>query len=93
MDPLITALLGASVALLIAAGAYLFASGARALSTKEEVIVVLRSGETLKGVLIHRWPTTLELASASLLSGSESQTRIDGTVQVDRRNVVWIQVT
>lgn len=94
MDPLAAvALLSAAFTLLLAGGIYLITSGARILTTKREVIVVLRSGETLKGVLLHRWPTTLELADATLLSGSQGQTKIDGTVEVDRRNVVWIQVT
>lgn len=61
------------------------------LQKKKEVLVVLKSGETLRGVLLHRWPSQLELGAAALLSG-ETATPIDGTVRLDRDNVVWVQV-
>jgi small nuclear ribonucleoprotein (snRNP)-like protein len=68
------------------------AFGWRPLFTKPEVLVVLRSGETLRGVLLSRRPTYLVLGDVAVVDGRASETSIDGTVQVDRENVTWVQV-
>lgn len=67
-------------------------AGFRPLMPKREVLVVLRSGETLAGVLVARRPGYLILGHAALVSGAERKTPIDGTVEVDRDNVTWVQV-
>lgn len=82
-----------AAALAVAAGLVLsplIAAGWRPVRRRRAVLVALRTGETLRGVLVARRPTYIVLAKASAV-GSQVQP-IDGTVEVDRDNVTWVQV-
>lgn len=67
-------------------------SGWKPLRRKRSVLVVLKSGETLAGTLLTRRPSFIVLGNAAILAG-ERRTKIDGTVELDRNNVTWVQVT
>lgn len=67
--------------------------GWRPARRRRQVIVPLRSGETLRGVLIARRLDHLELADVEVLTAtSKEAVRADGLVWVDRANVTWVQV-
>lgn len=66
-------------------------AGWRPLLTKRRVIVVLKSGESIRGVLIARRPDTLILDDAEVLSDGVP-VPVDGAVRIDRDNVTWVQV-
>jgi small nuclear ribonucleoprotein (snRNP)-like protein len=82
------------IAALILTGwvAIAFAAGWRPLRRRRTVLVTLRTGETLRGVLVARHPTFLELARVEVLRGDGASSTVDGTLQVDRDNVTWVQV-
>lgn len=89
IDP--TAALTVAIVTLAAVLLTAIAFGWRPYRTRSEVLVALRSGETLRGVLLHRRPTYLILTAAWVIDGTK-ETPIDGTVEVDRDNVTWVQV-
>jgi hypothetical protein len=60
------------------------------LGPKPVVIVVLKSGETIRGVLLSRGPGTVKLGGAELLETGKA-TPIDGDLYLDRNNVRWMQ--
>lgn len=64
--------------------------GPRRLRARPTVLVVLKSGDTIRGALLSRRRSTVELGGAEVL-GREANTPIDGTVFVDRANIAWIQ--
>lgn len=61
------------------------------------MIVQLRSGEALRGTLTDRHRDRLELQAAELIASETGNlaepVSIDGTVELDRDNVTWVQVT
>lgn len=90
IDPTTAALTAALIAAILIL--VVFASGWKPLTLKTEVLAVLQSGETLKGTLLARRPTFIVLAHVSVLEGSDKVIPVDGHVQIDRSNVVWLQV-
>lgn len=57
------------------------------------MIVALRTGETVRGVLVARHRTFLSLDRVEVLhGGSGASSTLDGTLEVDRDNVTWVQV-
>lgn len=85
----------AAVFIFTAAGiiALALASGWRPLRKRRSVIVALRTGETVRGVLVGRRPTYLQLARVEVLQGGgASSSTVDGTLEIDRDNVTWVQV-
>jgi hypothetical protein len=70
-----------------------FVFGWRPLRRRPTVLVTLRTGETLRGILVARRPTWIELARVEVLHGAAgTSSTVDGTVQIDRDNVTWVQV-
>ncbi len=70
-----------------------FVFGWRPLRRRRQVLVTLRTGETLRGILVARRPTWIELARVEVLHGGDgASSTVDGTVQIDRDNVTWVQV-
>lgn len=81
--------------LLVALAAYTTARalGWKPVKAKRPVLVYLASGETLQGVLVARHATYLELARVEVLSGGGgTSSTVDGKIEVDRSNVIWVQV-
>jgi hypothetical protein len=94
LDPVTLAIL-AGVAVLTLTGvlALALAAGWRPLRKRPAVIVALRTGETVRGVLVGRRPTYLQLARVEVLhGGGGASSTIDGTLEIDRDNVTWVQV-
>lgn len=82
-------LIGFAVILLLLIGYAVVVLADRPWRSRPSVIVVLRSGESMSGVLLHRWRRHLELANVRLLT--PDPTPVDGRVYIDRANVAWVQ--
>lgn len=58
------------------------------------VLVVLKSGETIRGVQLKLTRSRVILGNAAIMQpNTETPVPADGTVYVDRANVRWIQST
>jgi len=88
-NPAIAIPILAGTLLALAAGINRFLN--RGLRPKPALIVVLRSGETIRGTLIRRRRGQLELGMAELLEPGGKATTIDGNVFLDRANIRWVQ--
>lgn len=62
----------------------------RSSRVKPLVLVVLNTGETIRGALLERRRHHVALGTAELLEGGKA-TGIDGTTYIDRGNIRWIQ--
>lgn len=56
------------------------------------VLVNLRSGSAIRGVLIDGRAPILQLANAVLLEAEAEPAKIDGTAAIDFAQVAWVQV-
>lgn len=65
--------------------------GVRRLTTRKRVLVNLRSGRAMTGVLWSRKGRTLVLKSAELIEGVDP-VPMDGDVVIDRDQVEYVQV-
>lgn len=85
-----------TIAVLFIAGAVawhgldLFA--ARRLAARKRVLVSLRSGRAVTGVLWAQRGRSLVLKSAELLEPGQEAVQMDGDVVLDRDQVEWVQV-
>lgn len=61
------------------------------LRKRQRVLVVLDSGDTFEGVLLYRLRDRLVLGAARLHRDG-SETSVDGTVELDRARITWVQV-
>lgn len=77
--------------LVIITAAALIILDVRPRRSRPLVLVVLKSGDTIRGTLLHRRPTYLALAGAELLEGNAAPRPIDGTTFVDRSNIDFVQ--
>lgn len=62
----------------------------RSSRIKPMVLVVLNTGETIRGALLEHRRRHIALGTAELLEGGKA-TGIDGTTYIDRANIRWIQ--
>jgi hypothetical protein len=62
----------------------------RSSRTRPMVLVVTKSGETVRGALLARLPDRVELGGAELLEAGKA-TPIDGITYIDRNNIRWVQ--
>jgi hypothetical protein len=82
----------AAALLILSAGLVVGAAGRRlAFRPKPRVLVVLDSGDTFEGVLLRRLSDRLVLGGARLHKGG-AETSVDGTVELDRARITWVQV-
>lgn len=60
---------------------------------RRSMLVNLKDGNAIRGVLLDGRGSVLQLASAKLLeAGADKPTAIDGTAAIDLSNVAWVQV-
>lgn len=82
----------AAALLILAAGVAAGAAGRRlTFRPKPRVLVVLDTGDTFEGVLLRRLPDRLQLGGARLHRDG-AETSVDGTVELDRARITWVQV-
>jgi small nuclear ribonucleoprotein (snRNP)-like protein len=66
--------------------------GARRLASRKRVLVALRSGRAVTGVLWARRGRSLVLKSAEMLEPGQEAIPMDGDVILDRGQVEYVQV-
>lgn len=61
------------------------------VETRHRVLVTLDTGDTFEGLLVRRLPDRLILEAARLHRDG-AETSVDGTVELDRSRITWVQV-
>ena len=92
MDPTAAILLATIAGVALAVFAYQLAgfTALRLRLHRRRLIVVLKTGQTFRGVLWRQPHRHLELRNAELLE-NDTAIRIDGAVLVARTDVLWLQ--
>lgn len=91
LSPALVALLVVGPTLIAAAAAGVWHWLSERNSRARRVFVAMETGDTFEGVLVRRLPDRLILDAAKLHRDG-SETSLDGTVELDRQRITWVQV-